>query len=85
MHEEERFKKRIYEYCENNPGRDILFPGFTNLWISSKQITSKNLTMLTSVIVSDLIKQKIIIQIPNNYENFYPMYRILPNEKLIDY
>jgi len=84
MHEEEQFKKRIYEYCGNNLGRDILFSGFTNLWIQPHQeISPKDLATLTSGIVNDLIKDGILEEIskPADFDVPYGMYKILPHNK----
>jgi len=82
--QEEEHKKRIYEYCDNNINEKVYFLAFNNLWVLPEQITPQNLATLTSGIVSDLVKQKIIIEIPKKLETFHPMYKVLPHEKLID-
>lgn len=85
MHKlKEQFRKCICKYCDNNIGEKLLFPAFTNLYSQLKhEIAPKNLGVLTSEIVNDLIKRKVLIEVPKEFENLYGMYRILPHKRLI--
>lgn len=78
----EKFRKEIYRYCQNNVGEEILFTGFEYMWPQkNSDISPKNLAMLTSRILNDLIKEKIIIEVPKKVESVYGMYKILPHKK----
>ena len=80
----EEFKKCMYKYCDNNIGEKLLFPAFTNLYSQLKhEIAPKNLGVLTSEIVNDLIKRKVLIEVPKEFENLYGMYEILFHKRLI--
>ena len=83
--QKEQFKKEIYEYCDNNVRKRILFPGFTSLWTLSRKerITPKDLALLTSEIINSLVKEKILIEVPKKFESVYGMYKILPHKKLM--
>ena len=84
MNWEERFKENIYKYCDNNIEEKVLFSVFTYLSPElGKEIAPKNLAVLTSKIVNDLIAQKIIIEIPKKSDNPYGFYEILPHENLL--
>ena len=78
----EQFRKKIYRYCQDNIGEEILFTGFEYMWPwQNSDISPKNLAMLTSRILNDLIKEKIIIEVPKEVESVYGMYKVLPHEK----
>jgi hypothetical protein len=83
--QEEQFKREIYEYCDNNVRKRILFTGFTFLWALSgkERITPKDLALLTSEIINSLVKEKILIEVPKKFESVYGMYKILPHEILM--
>ena len=79
---EEIFKEKICNYCKDNIGEKILFTGFTHLWpLPEKEISPKDLAILTSKILYDLNKGKrIIIKEVSKPEEFsipYAMYEIL--------
>ena len=81
-----KFRENIYEYCDNNVGGRVLFTGFVNLWSDKgTDMPPKDLVNLTSEILDNLIKQKIVIDVPKpkEFETVYAMYEILPHEKLI--
>jgi hypothetical protein len=78
----EKFRKNIYEYCQENVGEEILFTGFEYLWPrQNSDMSPRDLAKLTSQILSGLIKEKIIIEVPKKVESVYGMYKILPHEK----
>ncbi len=87
---EKQFKENIYEYCYDNIGKEVFFTAFTHKWplltkeeeAGKRPIAPKDLAVITSRIVNDLVKQKIIIEVPKKFENVYEMYKILPHEKL---
>ena len=88
---EKQFKENIYKYCYGNIGKEVLFTGFSYLWpflkkeeeeVRKRPIAPKDLAVITSKIINDLIKQKIIIEVPKKFENVCGMYKILPHEKL---
>lgn len=79
------FEKRVYKYCDNNVGREILFTGFAYLWPQNHDIAPKDLAILTSKIINDLAKKGVLKEISKK-EDFdipYGMYEILPHEMLI--
>jgi len=88
---EKQFKESIYEYCYDNIGKEVLFTAFTHKWplltkeeeeAGKRPIAPKDLAVITSRIVNDLVKQKIIIEVvPKEFENVYKMYKILPYKK----
>jgi len=72
------FKNKISDYCKNNVGEKVLFPLFVNLSPKLEmKITPKNLTILTSKIINELIQEKRLKEIPKKFENVYGMYKIL--------
>jgi len=80
------FEKRIYEYCDDNVRKRILFTRFTFLWPQlEQQITPKDLASLTSKIINSLIKKGVLKEVPKpkNSDVPYGMYKILPHERLI--
>jgi len=88
---EKQFKEDIYRYCYANIGKEFLFTGFSHLWplltkeeedARKRPIVPKDLVVITSRIVNDLVKQEIIIEIPKKFENVYGMYKVLSHEKL---
>lgn len=79
----EKFRKEIYRYCQENVGKEILFTGFEYLWPwKNSDIKPRNLARLTSQILNDLIKDKIIIEVPKEAESVYAMYKILPRKEM---
>ncbi len=81
--QKEQFKEEIYKYCDNNIGKSCLFPGFAFLWpLRKEKIIPKNLAILTSKIINDLIEKKVLIEVPKKEGNVYGMYKVLPHEKL---
>jgi len=90
MHEEEQHKKRIYKYCDDNIGKKVSFLVFPNLGLEKQQTPQPNLMFKASVITYDLCRRKVLIEVPKETENDYPMdnfhptYEISPHEKLID-
>jgi hypothetical protein len=89
----EKFKEEIYFYCDCNIDSEIetLFPAFMNLWpepaINSKkkQISKKNLAILTSNILDELINKEILKIVNKNAPSVYAFYKIFPHDYLIDY
>ena len=80
----ERFRKEIYRYCQDNISEEILFTGFAYLWPrQNSDISPKNLAKLTSQILNNLIKEKIIVGVPKEIESVYGMYKILPHKKWV--
>ena len=86
MELEKEFVYKIRKYSDENIGKKILFTAFTNLEFQNHDISPKDLASLTSKIINNLIKQKIIIEIPKSKEFDIPygMYEILPHERLIN-
>jgi len=80
------FKKRIYEYCDNNVRKKVLLTGFMNLLSTNHDVAPKDLAILTSKINNDLIKKGILKEVPKpkNSDVPYGMYEILPHERLIE-
>lgn len=76
-----QFVRRIYSYCENHVGGEVLFPFFTNCWPEIDcTIEKKDLVSYTSEIVSRLTLKGVLKEIPKEFENFYGMYEILEHE-----
>ena len=83
------YREEIYEYCEKNIGKGVLFPNFTILWPIQKKnydkrddITPKNLAILTSEILQELSKEGILREVekPEGLEFIpYGFYKILPH------
>ena len=86
MNWEEQFKENIYKYCDNNIRIKVLLTGFMYLSPElEKEIAPKNLAVLTSKIVNDLIKKRTVREVFNpNSDVPYGMYEILPHKKLLD-
>jgi len=89
-----KFKEEIYFFCDVHIGYYILFPAFMNLWpevknnSKKKEITKKDLAIISSKILNELI-EKNIIEIcdkkrPKDASNVYAFYRILQHNPLID-
>jgi len=57
------FEKNIHTYCDNNIGEDVLFPAFVILWDESNYISKKDLVVITSKIISDLLERRILIRV----------------------
>lgn len=57
------FEKNIHTYCDNSIGEDILFPAFVNLWDEDDHMAKKDLVVLASKIIADLLEKKILIRI----------------------
>lgn len=89
------FVREIYSYCDRNVGEEVLFPAFVNLWHENGEdthITKKDLSVLTSNIISHLLnknkkkkRQKILSAIHSitNPQDAYGFYKILPHEDLM--
>ncbi len=86
MHEKD-FRENIYSYCDNNIKEEVLSTVFNNLWIQSiQEISPKNLEILTSRIINDLVKEGVLREIPkpSNFIDIpYGMYKVLPHNGLI--
>jgi len=85
----EELRNNIYEYCDNNVGKKVLFPGFRHLYISSKNDSSQDIipqeiTNLTSKILNELTERKILkeVKIPKGFSTPYAMYKISRHKKL---
>jgi hypothetical protein len=87
------FEKRVYEYCDENIGRTVLFTAFDFLWPIPKEnsensylISKKELKEGTSKLLDILTKKKIIKEVekPEGLEySIYPLYEILPHKNLV--
>ncbi len=80
-----KFVRKIYSSCDNNIGKKVLFPFFMNCWPEELTLEKKDLAIHTSKIVSRLISNKILKEVPKekDFYNVYGMYEILKHEKLI--
>ena len=78
----EQLKERIYEYCDNNIGLKTLFTGFT--FLSPLDEFKGESDYLTSGIVDNLVKQRVLKEIPFRRDFFiaHGMYKILLHKKL---
>ena len=45
-------------------------------------IAPKDLAVITSSIINDLLRQNFIIEVTKKFESVYGMYKILPHERL---
>lgn len=91
----EIYKRRIYLYCDEHIGYEVLFTSFTHLWPvpqkgeetnSNYNITPQDLTRLTSEIIIDLQHRGIVKEVEKPgeiFETFYPMYQITEHKRLI--
>ncbi|MBU0894472.1 MAG: hypothetical protein KKF48_00755 [Nanoarchaeota archaeon] len=96
---EDVFKREIYKYCDKNIGKRSFFTAFRILWPlpfrdnlddKSYQKSEKDILNLTSKVLGDLQKKKILKEIyrPKKFEEvgffpIWPMYEILPHKTLI--
>ncbi len=75
------FAKKIYDYCDKHVGEKVLFPVFMNFWREDEYtIKKKDLACLTSKIIRELVSEKILKEIPKDFESVYGMYEILEHE-----
>lgn len=79
-----KFVRKIYSFCDDNIGEKVLFPFFMNCWSEIDcTIEKKDLAVHTSKIVSKLISENILKEVPKNFYNAHGMYEVLKHEKLI--
>lgn len=84
------FVREIYTYCDNNVKERVLFPAFMNLWDENgydNYITKRDLAVLTSTIISRLLKKGIlrVVHSSTSPKDAYGLYKILPHENLMKY
>lgn len=80
------FIKNIYSYCDKNIGDEFLFPYITSLWDEQYKIKKRDLTKLTSKIISRLMHKNpsVLREIKSSAsETVYPFYKVLPHKKLL--
>ena len=78
-----QFEKKIYSYCDENVGEKFLFPIFVNFWPEENcLIRKKNLAMITSEIIENLINKNVLKEIPVEFGNGYGFYEVLKHRRL---
>jgi hypothetical protein len=86
-----KFKEEIYFYCDYNLDCKVLFPLFVSLWpekdggLEEKDISRKDLAVLTSHILNDLTERGVLEIVDKNALNGYAFYKILPHKDLVDH
>jgi hypothetical protein len=91
----EKFREEIYFYCDLNRNEEhsvSSFPFFRGLWPEpnsksmKKEISRRDLTVLTSSILDELIEKGVLGIVHSNTDNGYAFYRILDYDNdLIDH
>jgi hypothetical protein len=84
------FVREIYTYCDKHVDEKALFPVFVNFWDEngdSEYISKRDLTKLTSKIISKLLEKNVLLEIPKDIKshNPYGLYKILPHKDLMRY
>jgi hypothetical protein len=62
------FEKNIHTYCDNNELENVLFPAFVNLWDEDFPIEKKDLVIVTSNIINNLLKKGILQRVFQGYD-----------------
>jgi len=79
-----QFEKKGYSYCDENVGDKSLFPFFMDFWPHEDYLIRKrNLAVITSKIVENLINKKVLKEIPVEFGNGYGFYEVLKHRRLI--
>jgi hypothetical protein len=81
-----KFKEEISFYCDNcNVNSEILFPVFMELWPESNntKFSRKELSVITSNILNELIKEGILCINEKKSDSLYAFYKVLPHYSLI--
>lgn len=76
-----KFVRGVYSYCDNHIGEEVLFPLFINCWPEEIIIKKKDLVIYTSKIVSKLISEDVLKEVPKGFDNVYGLYKILEHER----
>jgi hypothetical protein len=79
-------KKEIHSYCDGNSGRTALFPAFANSIENKNDLLRRDLVVLVSDILDDLIN-KGILEISRDCSSegsVYSFYKINSHEDLVE-
>lgn len=79
------FKRDIDFYCDTHLGEEVLFTAFVDLWNGNGYISKKDLVVITSKNILELLKEDVLTEVEqtNGFQSGYGLYKILPHENLI--
>lgn len=83
------FEERVYRFCDNNVGEEVLFTGFVHLWPKQielcprEEIIHPKIIFYTNNVINKLLRLNVLREIPKDFDTFYPMYNILAHDSLI--
>jgi hypothetical protein len=81
-----KFRDEIYSYCDNcEINSEVLFPAFMELLPDGISISRKDLAVITSDILNELIDKRVLGINGRKSNNPYAFYKVLPHEPLMDY
>jgi hypothetical protein len=78
----ESFRKKAYKHCRENVGERILFKGFAHLYLErdAREISPKDLALLTSRLIGELIQKRILVEVKNGdkrEDSVYGMFEVM--------